>query len=178
MRGALEGAGVPIESGEVAMIAKQTVAVDASKARQNLRLVEHLEDLEDVQRVTSNLELTDEILRRGRRVIVLGIDPGTASLGYGLIDRTGSRLRAVDFGAFHTGADLPLPERLLAIHVFLEDLIELHAPDLRRGGAGLPLPQRPDRAGGRPRPRGRAARGGGPRARGPRGDTFRGQASP
>ena len=56
--------------------------------------------------------------------------PGTASLGYGLVDRTGSRLRAIDFGAFHTGADLPLPERLLAIHTFLEDLIELHGPTL------------------------------------------------
>ena len=44
------------------MIAKQTVAVDPARARQNLRLVEHLEDLDDVQRVTSNLELTDEIL--------------------------------------------------------------------------------------------------------------------
>jgi len=62
VRGTLEGAGIAIESGEVAMIAKQTIAVDASKARQNLRLVEHLEDLDDVQRVTSNLELTDEIL--------------------------------------------------------------------------------------------------------------------
>jgi transcriptional/translational regulatory protein YebC/TACO1 len=55
-------AGVGIESAEAAMIAKQTHAVDASRARQNLRLVEHLEDLDDVQRVTSNLELTDEIL--------------------------------------------------------------------------------------------------------------------
>jgi crossover junction endodeoxyribonuclease RuvC len=63
-------------------------------------------------------------------VIVLGIDPGTASLGYGLVDRTGSRLRAVDAGVFRTDADQPLPERLLAIHVFLEDLIELHAPTL------------------------------------------------
>jgi YebC/PmpR family DNA-binding regulatory protein len=62
VRGALEGAGVAIESGDVAMVAKQTMAVDAGRARQNLRLVEHLEDLEDVQRVTSNLELTDEIL--------------------------------------------------------------------------------------------------------------------
>ena len=59
---ALQKAGVAIESGDVAMIAKQTIAVDAGRARQNLRLVEHLEDLEDVQRVTSNLELTDEIL--------------------------------------------------------------------------------------------------------------------
>ncbi len=63
-------------------------------------------------------------------MIVLGIDPGTASLGYGLVERTGSRLRAVDFGVFHTGADLPLAERLLAIHLFLEDLIELHGPTL------------------------------------------------
>jgi crossover junction endodeoxyribonuclease RuvC len=63
-------------------------------------------------------------------VIVLGIDPGTASLGYGLVDRTGSHLRAIDFGVFSTGPDLPLPDRLLAIHTFLEDLIELHAPTL------------------------------------------------
>jgi len=63
-------------------------------------------------------------------VIVLGVDPGTASLGYGLVERTGSRLRVVDFGAFHTGADLSLPERLLAVHTFLEDLIELHGPGL------------------------------------------------
>jgi len=63
-------------------------------------------------------------------VIVLGIDPGTASLGYGLVERTGSRLRAIDFGVFHTGADLPLAERLLAIHLFLEDLVELHGPAL------------------------------------------------
>ena len=62
VRGTLEQAGVAIESGDVAMIAKQTMSVDASKARQNLRLVEHLEDVDDVQRVTSNLELTDEIL--------------------------------------------------------------------------------------------------------------------
>ena len=61
-------------------------------------------------------------------MIVLGIDPGTASLGYGLVDRTGSRLRAIDFGVFRTGADLPLPDRLLAIHAFLQDLIELHGP--------------------------------------------------
>ena len=44
------------------MLAKQTMTVDAVRARQNLRLVEHLEDLEDVQRVTSNLEISDEIL--------------------------------------------------------------------------------------------------------------------
>jgi crossover junction endodeoxyribonuclease RuvC len=63
-------------------------------------------------------------------VIVRGIDPGTAALGYGIIDRTGSRLRAIDYGVFHTPSDLSLPERLLAIHAFLQDLIELHGPAL------------------------------------------------
>ncbi len=63
-------------------------------------------------------------------MIVLGIDPGTASLGYGLVERIGSRIRAVDYGVFRTSPDLALPERLLAIHAFLADLIELHAPDL------------------------------------------------
>jgi crossover junction endodeoxyribonuclease RuvC len=63
-------------------------------------------------------------------VIVLGIDPGTAALGYGVIDGTGSSLRAIDYGAFHTPADMTLPERLLAIHSFLSDLIERHGPAL------------------------------------------------
>ena len=63
-------------------------------------------------------------------MIVLGIDPGTAALGYGVIDRTGGRLRAIDYGAFHTPADMTLPARLLAIHTFLSDLIVLNKPAL------------------------------------------------
>jgi len=61
---------------------------------------------------------------------VLGIDPGTAALGYGIVERTGSRLRAIDDGCLVTSPDLPLPERLLAVHRLVVDLIELHAPDL------------------------------------------------
>jgi crossover junction endodeoxyribonuclease RuvC len=63
-------------------------------------------------------------------VIVLGIDPGTAALGYGIVERTGGRLRAVDHGCFVTSADLSLPARLLAIHGQIVELIELHRPDL------------------------------------------------
>jgi crossover junction endodeoxyribonuclease RuvC len=63
-------------------------------------------------------------------VIVLGIDPGTAALGYGIVERTGQRLRAVDHGCFTTSADLGLPERLLAIHALVGDLIALHQPAL------------------------------------------------
>jgi crossover junction endodeoxyribonuclease RuvC len=63
-------------------------------------------------------------------VIVLGIDPGTASMGWGIVERTGGRLRAVDYGLLSTSADLPLPERLAAIHGHVAELIETHHPDL------------------------------------------------
>jgi crossover junction endodeoxyribonuclease RuvC len=63
-------------------------------------------------------------------VIILGIDPGTAALGYGIIERTGGRLREVDHGCLVTSPDLPLPERLLAIHGLVDELIALHKPGL------------------------------------------------
>jgi crossover junction endodeoxyribonuclease RuvC len=63
-------------------------------------------------------------------MIILGIDPGTAMLGYGLIERTGPRLRAIDYGVITTPSSLPLPERLESIYLSLNDLIELHAPAL------------------------------------------------
>jgi crossover junction endodeoxyribonuclease RuvC len=63
-------------------------------------------------------------------VIILGIDPGTAMLGYGLIERTGPRMRAIDYGVITTPASMPLPDRLESIYLSLTDLIELHAPTL------------------------------------------------
>jgi crossover junction endodeoxyribonuclease RuvC len=63
-------------------------------------------------------------------VIVLGIDPGTAALGYGILERTGARLRPIDYGVVVTSAHDSLPDRLLAIHTSLCDLIELHSPEV------------------------------------------------
>jgi YebC/PmpR family DNA-binding regulatory protein len=61
VRLALDGAGVAVDSAENTMIAKQTVELDSSKARQALRLVELLEDLEDVQRVTANFDIPEDV---------------------------------------------------------------------------------------------------------------------
>ena len=61
VRQSLEGAGLNVESAESAMIAKQTVPLGADRARQALRLVEHLEDLDDVQRVTANFDIPEEL---------------------------------------------------------------------------------------------------------------------
>jgi crossover junction endodeoxyribonuclease RuvC len=63
-------------------------------------------------------------------VIVLGIDPGTAALGYGVIERNGGRLRPIDHGCLVTSPDSTLPERLRTIHELVAELIELHRPDL------------------------------------------------
>jgi YebC/PmpR family DNA-binding regulatory protein len=61
VRASLESAGVPVESADSAMIAKQTVELDVAKARQALRLVELLEDLDDVSRVTANFDIPEEV---------------------------------------------------------------------------------------------------------------------
>ena len=61
VRRGLEKAGIPIESAETTMVAKTSVELDEGKARQNLRLVESLEELDDVQRVTANFDIPEEI---------------------------------------------------------------------------------------------------------------------
>ena len=59
--GARRRPGSPVESAESTMVAKQTVELDSSKARQALRLVELLEDLDDVSRVTANFDIPEDV---------------------------------------------------------------------------------------------------------------------
>jgi len=61
-------------------------------------------------------------------VIVLGVDPGTAAVGYGLVDVQGASLREVAHGCLTTSPDLSLPERLLLVHDGIADLIARYAP--------------------------------------------------
>ncbi len=63
-------------------------------------------------------------------MIVLGIDPGTAALGYGIVERINGSVRAIDDGCLETSADSALPDRLLAVHRLVDDLIALHRPDV------------------------------------------------
>ena len=59
---------------------------------------------------------------------VLGIDPGTAACGYGIVRAEGGRLRAVDHGWWKTPADQSIELRLKRIHDGVADLILAHAP--------------------------------------------------
>jgi crossover junction endodeoxyribonuclease RuvC len=63
-------------------------------------------------------------------LIVLGIDPGTAAMGWGVVESRSGRLRMVDAGCLTTKPDVALPSRLLQIHALLDELIALHKPDL------------------------------------------------
>ena len=63
-------------------------------------------------------------------MIVLGIDPGTAALGYGIVESSRGRLREVDHGCLVTSPDTALPERLLAVHAIVDELLAVHSPRL------------------------------------------------
>ena len=61
-------------------------------------------------------------------VIVLGIDPGLAATGYGVVAQRGGRLVALDGGVIDTPARDAPTERLAAIYARLHDLLGEHAP--------------------------------------------------
>ncbi|MBL8966816.1 MAG: crossover junction endodeoxyribonuclease RuvC [Spirochaetaceae bacterium] len=61
--------------------------------------------------------------RSGPAFRILGVDPGLAALGWGLVEARGGRLRHLAHGRFATKAGEPMEERLLAIYGFLEELI-------------------------------------------------------
>jgi crossover junction endodeoxyribonuclease RuvC len=60
--------------------------------------------------------------------VVMGIDPGAANLGFGIVRVEGSRMAALDGGVVTTAADLPLERRLQRIHRALAELIAWHEP--------------------------------------------------
>ena len=60
---------------------------------------------------------------------VLGIDPGTAACGYGIVHGSGGRLKAVEFGWWQTPARERPELRLKQIHDAIAELIERHEPE-------------------------------------------------
>ncbi len=61
-------------------------------------------------------------------MVVLGIDPGTAHMGYGVVLSRGRRLAALDGGVIQTRPGAPLERRLADIHARVCDLIREHRP--------------------------------------------------
>ncbi len=60
--------------------------------------------------------------------VVMGIDPGAANLGFGIVRIEGNRMVALDGGVVETPSDQPIERRLERIHRSLADLLEWHEP--------------------------------------------------
>lgn len=61
---------------------------------------------------------------------ILGIDPGFAIVGFGIIDYTGNHFSVVDYGSIETKAGTPFDSRLLTIHTELAGLVDRYSPDV------------------------------------------------
>ena len=68
-------------------------------------------------------------LLNGGAMIILGIDPGLAIVGWGVIECNGSKLTTLGYGAIETPAHTPTEDRLLLIHKGMRELIERYHPD-------------------------------------------------
>jgi crossover junction endodeoxyribonuclease RuvC len=62
-------------------------------------------------------------------MIYLGIDPGYARCGWGVIEKTGNKFKVIQYGCFETPSTMPFPERLEQIFSELSQTIDLYKPD-------------------------------------------------
>jgi len=62
-------------------------------------------------------------------MIILGIDPGYAIVGYGIIKYDGNRFTTLDYGVITTHKDTPMPKRLEQIYESTVELIQKYSPD-------------------------------------------------
>ena len=62
-------------------------------------------------------------------MIILGIDPGLATMGYGVIEAEGQKRKVVQFGTINTRAGSPTPQRLRSIFQGVNQLLDIYAPD-------------------------------------------------
>ena len=62
-------------------------------------------------------------------MIILGIDPGIAIVGWGVIEFQQNRFRPLAYGSIQTPAGMETPERLLDIHRELSDIIKKYKPE-------------------------------------------------
>lgn len=59
---------------------------------------------------------------------ILGIDPGTAIVGYSIVDYKENKINLIKYGCVFTDKNLPMEDRLLQIFNELEEIIDLYAP--------------------------------------------------
>ena len=63
-------------------------------------------------------------------MLILGLDPGSLHTGFGLLEKRGAELKALDLGRFSCPRDLALPHRLAHLTSCLDELVARARPDL------------------------------------------------
>ena len=58
-------------------------------------------------------------------MIVLGIDPGYALMGWGVVEAQGTRMRLLGYGCVETQAGVPMQHRLRALQLGVRDLVNI-----------------------------------------------------
>jgi len=70
------------------------------------------------------------MIKKQNNSIILGIDPGIADTGFGVISNKDNKLTCLDYGSIKTSSKLSLSNRLEIIYLELEKLIKKYQPDL------------------------------------------------
>lgn len=60
---------------------------------------------------------------------ILGIDPGYAIVGFGIVEYKGNKFTPIEYGAITTNNEMPFPERLKYIYDRTADIINMHKPE-------------------------------------------------
>ena len=60
---------------------------------------------------------------------ILGIDPGIAIVGWGILDYENSKFKTIDYGSIQTPSDMSTPERLVMIDEGLKQIIDTYKPE-------------------------------------------------
>ena len=62
-------------------------------------------------------------------IVVLGIDPGYALMGWGVVESEGSRMKLLGYGCVETKAGVPMQHRLRTLQLSIRDLVNIYQPD-------------------------------------------------
>ena len=62
-------------------------------------------------------------------MVVLGIDPGYALMGWGVVEAEGSRMKLINYGCIETKAGVPMQNRLRTLQLGVRDLLNIYRPD-------------------------------------------------
>ena len=66
---------------------------------------------------------------RKKGMIVLGIDPGYALMGWGVVEMRGSAMRLIDYGCVETSPPAPMQHRLRTLQLGVKSLLDIYKPD-------------------------------------------------